>query len=410
MNKPLVGNAIVGQSGGPTSAINATLAGVIRGCMQASEIKKLYGAFHGVEGILAGNVCDLTARIKGEGDLTLLSHTPAAALGSCRVKLPAVERDPATYEKLFAFFESHNIRYFFYIGGNDSMDTVAKLSAYAEAHDYEIRVMGVPKTIDNDLVVTDHTPGYGSAAKFIATSVQEMIRDCAVYTVKAVTIVEIMGRDAGWLTAAAALPSIHGVGPDLVYLPERAFDVEQFYVDVQDALARHPNVVVAVSEGLRFADGTYVGASSQSGVADVFGHQYLAGTGKALERLVKEKFGCKTRSVELNILQRCAAHIASKTDIEESNRIGTSAVLAALQGVSGEMMTFVRTSDDPYICTISHEKIEKIANLMRPVPDHFINEAGNGISAAGLRYLAPLIVGEVQPAYVDGLPRHIILK
>ncbi|MBR6426740.1 MAG: diphosphate--fructose-6-phosphate 1-phosphotransferase, partial [Clostridia bacterium] len=333
----LKGNAIVGQSGGPTAAINATLSGVIRGSLRNSDvIGTVYGAYNGIEGMLKGTYCNLSRICATEEKLTLLEKTPAAALGSCRKKLPKLDgTDPDAekiYEQLISFFKSLDIRYFFYIGGNDSMDTVAKLSAYTRAHDYEMRIMGVPKTIDNDVMGTDHTPGFGSAAKYIATSMEEIIRDCAVYTTKAVTIVEIMGRDAGWLTASAALTRVKGIEPDLIYLPERSFDMNAFFSDVRAALERHPNVVVAVSEGIHFADGRYVGESAQSGVTDVFGHKYLSGTGKALEIAVKGEIGCKVRSVELNILQRCASHIASLTDISESVMVGSAAVDAAAQG------------------------------------------------------------------------------
>ncbi len=410
----LKGNAIVGQSGGPTAAINATLSGVIRGAVANENIGTIYGAYNGVEGMLADTVCNLSEIFTDENKFVTLEKTPAAALGSCRKKLPKLDgSDPSaeeTYVKLFDFFKRYDIRYFFYIGGNDSMDTVAKVSAYAVKHDYDIRVMGVPKTIDNDVMGTDHTPGFGSAAKYIATSLEEVIRDCAVYTVKAVTIVEIMGRDAGWLAASAALTRVSGVEPDLIYLPERVFDFDSFFEDVKAALDKHPNVVVAVSEGIKLADGRYVGESAQSGVADAFGHKYLSGTGKALELAVKEKLGCKVRSVELNILQRCASHIASLTDISESVTVGKAAVDAAVSGVSGKMMTIKRVSSDPYKTEPSYEDIEKIANKVRVVPDEFINERGNGITDEGVKYLLPLIQGESYPEYKDGLPVHITLK
>ena len=407
----LKGNAIVGQSGGPTAAINATLAGVIKGAFESEAIETVYGALNGVEGILKGTVCNLSEIIKGEEDLELLSHTPAAALGSCRLKLPKMDEKPEVYEQIINFFKEHNIRYFFYIGGNDSMDTVAKLSLYCAQNDYEMRVMGVPKTIDNDVMGTDHTPGYGSAAKYIAASMQEILRDTAVYKVKAVTIVEIMGRDAGWLTCAAALPRLNSdVSPDLVYLPEVDFDMDNFMDDVRAALEVHPNVVVAVSEGARFADGTYVGASAQSGVTDAFGHAYLSGTGKALELAVKEKIGCKVRSVELNILQRCASHIASKTDLDESVMVGAAAVNAAVEGVTGKMMTYVRISDDPYKVECSSEDIQKIANMVREVPREFINERGNNVTDECLKYIAPLTYGEPDIKYVNGLPVHFVIK
>lgn len=407
----LIGNAIVGQSGGPTAAINATLAGVIRGTQQSAGIKRLFGAFNGVEGMLAGHFTDLTGL--SEEDLKLLETTPAAALGSCRRKLPPPtdSSSESVYTQLLDFFKANDIRYFFYIGGNDSMDTVAKLSEWLVGKDYEMRVMGVPKTIDNDVTGTDHTPGYGSAAKFIATSMQEILRDTAVYTVKAVTIVEIMGRDAGWLTAAAALPrKVCGVAPDLIYLPERAFSYEQFYVDLDNAFKKHPNVVIAVSEGLRFDNGRYVGEDDQSGTFDVFGHRYLSGTGRTLEMAVKDMFGCKVRSVELNLLQRCAAHIASATDLEESVRVGKAAVFAAAKGETAKMMCFERVPGKDYELRIFPEDIEKIANRTRRVPDEFINAEGNNITDAGIDYLLPLIQGEPEISFENGLPKHFAFK
>lgn len=408
----LKGNAIVGQSGGPTAAINATLAGVIRGVAQTDAIGVLYGMRNGIDGFLADRLVNLSEAVKGDEALSLLENTPAAALGSCRKKLPAPESDSAdaVYARLLKQFRTYNIRYFFYIGGNDSMDTTAKLSAFSKRADWEMRIIGIPKTIDNDLMGTDHTPGFGSAAKYIAVTVQEILRDTAVYTVPAVTIVEIMGRDAGWLTAASALGRSAGMQePDLIYLPERVFSMEQFLGDVRTALSRHPNVVVAVSEGIRFADGTYVGAGTQSGAADVFGHKYLAGTAKALEMAVKAEIGCKVRSVELNLPQRCASHMASAQDLAESVAVGKEAVRAAVEGVSCEMMTIQRTGNDPYTYRIGHADVEQIANRIKYVDDTFINEAGNGVTDACVAYLAPLIAGECYPTYRNGLPVHFIM-
>ncbi len=414
----LRGNAVVGQSGGPTAAINATLAGVIRGALAHEAIEHLYGMRNGVDGLLREDLVRLDELFAPTADglhpaLDRLTLTPAAALGSCRKKLPAVGSadEDAIMGKLFSIFEAYNIRYFFYIGGNDSMDTVAKVSAYAEKVGYAIRVMGVPKTIDNDLVGTDHTPGFGSAAKYISVTVQEILRDTAVYTVPAVTIVEIMGRDAGWLTASASLGRlVNGQEPDLVYLPEKAFSYEQFFSDVRAALARHPNVVVAVSEGIELADGTLVGASAQSGAVDAFGHKYLAGTAKALELAVKAEIGCKVRSVELNLPQRCAGHLVSAQDIEEALAIGEAAVRFAAEGVSRQMVVLNRLSTAPYTYEIAHEDIFKIANQTKTVPDAFINKAGNGVTDECLAYLLPLIKGEMWPEYVDGLPVHWVLE
>ncbi len=409
----LVGNAVVGQSGGPTAAINATLGGVIRGAIRATEtghIKTLYGMYNGIEGFLREDMIDLIAFFDTEEKLNDLAHTPAAALGSCRKKLPAEPTDPL-YDEIFRLFEKNDIRYFFYIGGNDSMDTVAKLRVAAEMREYDIRLVGVPKTIDNDLAGTDHTPGYGSAAKYIATSVEEIIRDCSVYTIPAVTIVEIMGRDAGWLTAAASLPElVWGEGPDLIYVPERAFDIPTFISDVRARLTVHPNVVIAVSEGLRDANGEYVGSMGQSGSVDVFGHKYLAGTGKVLENIVKSEIGCKVRSIELNLPQRCAAHIASMTDLAESDAVGQAAVDAAVDGSSGVVMTILRVDADTYETVVSMADVKQVANIVRALPDEFINEAGNGITKACAEYLLPLISGEAAPRYVNGLPYQLKLR
>ena len=403
----LIGNAIVGQSGGPTAAINATLAGVIRGAQESDSIGKIYGARNGIEGVLARRLIDLSSM--SEDDLSLLETTPAAALGSCRKKLPAdfEGANRKIFEDIVAIFKEYDIRYFFYIGGNDSMDTVLKLSRFTKEIGYEMRVMGVPKTIDNDLAGTDHTPGYGSAAKYIATTMQEILRDTAVYTVKAVTVVEIMGRDAGWLTASAAIPSLYSnVTPDLVYLPEVPFNYDEFFKDLAKAFEKHPNVVVAVSEGIRLADGTYVGEGTQSGVTDAFGHKYLSGTGKALEIAIKEKFGCKVRSIELNLPQRCASHIASKADLCESVSIGRQAVRYAASGETGKMMIFTRQEGDAYQVSIDSADIAGIANAVRSVPREYINERGNNVTAECLAYIAPLIVGEPEIRFEHGLPKH----
>ena len=409
MNK-LIGNAVVGQSGGPTAAINATLSGVIRGALAAEEIETLYGMRNGVEGLLEERLINLSEYFNSEYKLTTLENTPAAALGSCRKKLPKKGEDDSVYEKLLSIFKKYNIRYFFYIGGNDSMDTVAKLSEYTKTHDYEMRIMGVPKTIDNDLVGTDHTPGYGSAAKHIAVTLSEIIRDCAVYTKKAVTIVEIMGRDAGWLTAASALGRAAGIdAPDLVYLPEVPFSMDEFFSSVYACLDKHPNVVIAVSEGIRFADGTYVCEGISTSSVDTFGHKQLSGTGKALELAVKEKIGCKVRSIELNLPQRCASHIASKTDLEESVCVGRGAVEAAVNGVTREMMTIVRKTTEPYTYEISHSDIAEIANKVKEVPREFINEEGNNVTDECVKYILPLIEGETSPEFRMGLPVHVVL-
>ncbi len=409
----LKGNAIVGQSGGPTSAINATLSGVIKAVSTANAlgaIDKIYGMRNGIEGLLEERLVDLSDKMRDSEWLKTLENTPAAALGSCRRKLKSHDEDKETYEKLLAIFKKYGIRYFFYIGGNDSMDTVLKLSDYAKDNSYELRVVGVPKTIDNDLMATDHTPGFGSAAKFVATSVKEMLRDVGVYTVKAVTIVEIMGRDAGWLTAASALAGVSdGIGPDLIYLPERVFDEQEFIASVKAALEKHPAVLVCASEGIRFADGEYVGSGSQSGAVDAFGHKSLSGTGKVLEEMIKEKIGCKVRSVELSLTQRCAAHIASLTDIEESVNVGSAAVYYAISGKTGVMSTILRHPVERYGASYGFADIKEIANEVKCVPDAYINEAGNGVTQECIDYLLPLIMGECNPEYENGLPKHVII-
>ncbi len=406
----LIGNAIVGQSGGPTAAINATLVGVLRGarCARADgTIEKIYGMRNGVEGLLREDLIDLTSFIDNKDDEKTLTNTPAAALGSCRKKLSPVGEDSEQYEKIISIFKKYNIRYFFYIGGNDSMDTVAKLSKYTNECGYEMRLIGVPKTIDNDLYVTDHTPGFGSAAKYIATMTQEILRDCAVYTVKAVTIIEIMGRDTGWLTAASAIGrSVTGYAPDYIYLPETNFDDEKFISDVKKALEVHPNVVIAVSEGVHYADGRELGAINST--VDVFGHKQLAGSAKTLEALVKEKIGCKVRSIELNLCQRCASHIASLTDINESLAVGEAAVKAAVGGVSRVMMIFRRSDENGYSSTVEYASIDDIANKIKYVPKEYINEEENNITDEFIEYLKPLISGEVDIEYVGGLPKHYI--
>ena len=401
--------AVIGQSGGPTGAINATLAGVIAGCL-SEGFTDIYGMKNGVEGFLNEDLIDLRRYFSSPDckELTLLSHTPAAALGSCRQKI----RDDETVEKMYAIFEKYAVDCFFYIGGNDSMDAVRRLSEYASRHPEKRRVcfIGVPKTIDNDLMLTDHTPGFGSAAKYIAASIQEIMRDCAVYKTRAVTIVEIMGRDAGWLTASAALTKhLTGVGPKLIYLPECAFSEERFLQDLNRLFETQsePYIVVAVSEGIRDENGEYVGSAAMSGAVDSFGHKYLAGTGKYLENLVREKIGCKVRSVEVNILQRCATHLASQTDLTESFSIGKAAARFGAEGKSGVMAAFVRRGDaEHYDVSIEPVEVSAVANAVKHVPREYINADGNGVTDACIDYLLPLIRGEAEIEYQNGLPLH----
>ena len=399
---------LIAQSGGPSAAINATVAGVVERCLSSAQVDRIYGARNGIKGVLAGNFIDLSEALASPEKLDLLCHTPAAALGSCRLKLNNAEDTQlkAIVDSLLA----RDIAYFVYIGGNDSMDTVYKLSDYiARNHIEGLSVMGAPKTIDNDLPITDHCPGFGSAAKYIASTFSEIVRDCEVYDIPAVTIVEVMGRNAGWLTAAAALSRENGgTGPQLIYLCERAFDTEQFLKDVKACLARRNAVVVAVSEGVKNPDGSYLSESKGRGV-DVFGHAALSGTAKVLEGLVKERIGCKVRSIELNLMQRCAAHLASATDLNESRMLGMTAADRAINGVSGQMAIVVRSSDRPYRVQYSTVDIAKVANLEKKVPDSWITADAHDVTEEMLSYLRPLILGEVSVPMENGVPVHLNL-
>ncbi|MEG2394570.1 MAG: diphosphate--fructose-6-phosphate 1-phosphotransferase, partial [Ruthenibacterium sp.] len=341
-------NVIVGQSGGPTAAINASLAGVFE-TARALGLGTVYGMRHGIEGLLKGQVIDLSAQLHDSMDVELLKRTPSSFLGSCRFKLPAPGTDDAVYTALFHKLEALEIGYFIYIGGNDSMDTVSKLADFFSEDPEAPMLIGLPKTIDNDLAGTDHTPGYGSAAKYLAVTMDELIQDTAIYAVPSVTIVEVMGRHAGWLTLAAALPKmLGGMKPDIIALPEVTFDEDIFIKNVEKKLKTTQNIVVAVSEGIRDERGQYIGSDAKSGAVDIFGHAYLSGVGKYLERLVGIRIGCKVRSIELNLMQRCAAHLGSLADIEESFQIGEQGVNAAVNGETGKMLAVRRLSDHPY--------------------------------------------------------------
>ncbi|MBQ9304632.1 6-phosphofructokinase [Butyrivibrio sp.] len=400
-------NVLVAQSGGPTSAINASLAGVLKATIDSGNYDRCYGAINGILGVLSENYLDLTDKAQKDSDfIKLLTHTPAMYLGSCRHKLPEYRDDDSSYSFIFSQFKKLNIGAFFYIGGNDSMDTVLKLSNYAREIGADVRIIGVPKTIDNDLCHTDHTPGFGSAAKYIASSILEIAHDTFIYAVKSVTIVEIMGRDAGWLTAAAALArNNYSSAPHLIYLPEVAFDKEQFLSDVRDELSKRDNVIIAVSEGIRDKDGNYI--TSSKAMADTFGHQQLSGAGKALEFLVKENIDVKVRSVEINVLQRCAAHMASKTDLYESFAQGEKAVHLSEENQTGCMVVLNRISNSPYTVKYSHAQIKDIANEAKSVPVEWINKEGNDITAELIDYLKPLIQGEVEQDYENGLPKYL---
>ena len=397
-------NIIVAQSGGPTVAINASLVGVIKGAKKSGKFDKIYGALHGINGVISENFIELQGL--DEDKLSCIYSSPACYLGSCRYKMPPVDEDTKLYEKVFEILERYDISAVFYIGGNDSMDTITKLSVYGERRGSDIRFAGVPKTIDNDLIQIDHTPGYGSAAKFIAQSMLEIAHDTAIYEVPCVTIVEIMGRNAGWLTAAAALArNEYSQIPQLIYLPEIAFDIDRFISDVEELLKVTNNVVVAVSEGIKDSSGAYL--SAQTAANDKFGHAQLSGAGKCLEMAVKSRLKIKCRSVELNILQRAAAHAASKTDLDEAQMLGEKAVSYALEGNSGFMPILKRVPGDVYSCTYEMGKLSEIANKEKNVPREWINEAGNDVTQDMIDYVQPLILGEVKIEYKNGLPSYI---
>ncbi len=406
------GNVIVGQSGGPTAVINSSLAGVYKTAL-ACGAGKVYGMRYGIEGLLNEKYVDLSEHLKSDLDVEILKHTPASYLGTCRYKLPPHEGNETLYEKIFTILDKLEIEVFTYIGGNDSMDTIKQLSDYAAANGKSQRFMGVPKTIDNDLPITDHTPGFGSAAKYIATSVKEVICDGRGFAnTPMVTIIEIMGRNAGWLTAAAALAKTQDCeGVDLIYLPEVAFDTKAFVEEVREIMKKKSTVFVAISEGIRTADGTYISEmGGGSDYVDAFGHKQLAGSATYLANLIGSEIGCKTRGIEFSTLQRCASHMASLTDINEAYMAGAAAVKAADEGETGKMPVIERVSDVPYRTATSVYDIHKIANVEKMVPREWINEKGNGVTEDFIRYARPLIQGEFAPIIVDGLPMHLRLN
>ena len=404
------GNVIVGQSGGPTAAINSSLAGFYR-TAQDRGANKVYGMLHGIQGLMQEKYIDLSDHIKTELDAELLKRTPAAFLGSCRYKLPAIHEDQSVYEKIFAILDKLDIEAFIYIGGNDSMDTIKKLSDYAIITGHPTRFVGCPKTIDNDLALTDHTPGFGSAAKYIGTSMKEIIRDsfCLEYSKGLVSIVEIMGRNAGWLTGACALAAGEDCeGPDMIYLPELPFDIAEFGRRVRELLEKKPSVVVAVSEGIRTADGKYVCELGNSvDFVDAFGHKQLSGTASYLASYIAGEIGCKTRAIELSTLQRSASHCSSRVDILEAYQVGGAAVKAADEGDSGKMVVLQRLSDDPYQCGTEVKDVHKIANDEKLVPREWVTEDGTYVTGEFISYVRPLIQGDVSPVMVDGIPRHL---
>lgn len=400
-------NIAVAQSGGPTCAINASLVGVFKQALKTPEIDAVFGSINGIEGIINDELIDLKLVIKTNEDMELLRQTPSTVLGSCRYKLPDSKSDETVYEKILTCFEKHRIEAFFYIGGNDSMDTVMKLSAYLETKNSPIRIIGIPKTIDNDLPVTDHTPGFGSAAKYVAATVQEIIRDSSVYSIESITIIEIMGRHAGWLTASTCMLRANGeIAPHLIYLPECDFSVERFIEDVRAAQAKYKAVIIAVSEGVEISSSE---EQFRSGAVDSFGHKYLSGIGKALEQILREKIGCKVRSIELNVMQRCSSHICSKTDIDEAEQIGSQGVIAALNGETGKTMIFKRISSVPYVVTIESTDAENVANQEKFFPLKWINKQRSNVTDEAINYFLPLIQGDVKIAMRNGMPLHFKL-
>lgn len=401
-------NILVEQSGGPTVAINASLAGVIREGLNSAPIDRIYGGCNGIQGILEDRIIDLTERFENnEADIERLICTPSMYLGSCRYKMKSPDEDNTDYDKILEIFKKYEIGAFFYIGGNDSMDTVDKLSSYVKMHNLDVKVVGIPKTIDNDLMEIDHTPGFGSAAKYIATTVREISMDTFIYNMDTVVIVEIMGRNAGWLTAASVLArSETNVAPQLIYLPEVPFNQEEFIQNVKKCLFTYHHVIVAVSEGIKDEHGKYI--SAQGGAVDKFGHVKLSGTGEVLKNLVTERIGCKVRSIELNVLQRAAAHLSSATDLNESIELGINGVKLALAGNTGVMSTLTRTDEKEYHVTYSSADISKIANAEKKIPAEWITANGTDVTQDMIDYLKPLIQGEVAVPYKDGVPDYII--
>ena len=402
-------NVLVGQSGGPTAVINSSLAGVYE-TAKACGAPHVYGMQYGIEGVLEGKLIDLDTVLGDKMDIELLKRTPSSFLGSCRHKLPDPTVDEKPFVQLFELFRQNDIGAVFYIGGNDSMDTISKLSAYGKTVNSEIRFIGVPKTIDNDLDGTDHCPGYASAAKYIATSCMELYQDARVYDTGTVVIVEIMGRHAGWLAGAAGLASWAGSGPDLVYLPEVDFDMDQFLADVKRIYDATGNCLVAVSEGIHYADGTFV-SEAKTSATDGFGHAQLGGLAAMLADVVKQKMGVKVRGIELSLLQRCGSHLASRTDIQEAYAAGKAAVEAAVAGLTDQMVALDCTRDaDGYHCQTKLIPLTQAANTERKVPRTWINEAGNGVCQSFIDYALPLIQGEPARPLENGLPKFARLK
>lgn len=399
-------NIAVAQSGGPTCVINASLVGVFAEALRTKEIDAVFGSINGIEGVINDNFIDLKRFITSNEDMELLKQTPSTVLGSCRYKLKSAEEDSETYEKIVNNLQKRRIGAFFYIGGNDSMDTVEKLSKYIIDNNIDIKIIGIPKTIDNDLCCTDHTPGFGSAVKYVTTTVQEIIRDSSVYSIDSVTIIEIMGRHAGWLTASTCILRANGeTAPHLIYLPEGKFSIEKFLEDIRDQRAKHKAVIVAVSEGVNLPED-----DSAEILVDNFGHKYLSGVGKRLENIVRDNMHCKVRSVELNVMQRCSSHLVSKTDIDEAVLIGEMGVKASLKGETGRIVVFKRVSDVPYAIRVETVRACEIANKEKYFPKKWINEYHNGISDEAIKYFLPLVQGDINLKMQNGIPMHFKIQ
>ena len=404
----LKGACIIGQSGGPTSVINASAYGVIRTALDSEAITKVYGAEHGIKGVLNDRLIDMDQEDPAE--LELLPYTPSSALGSCRYKMADPDVDDTDYKRILEIFKKYDVRYFFYNGGNDSMDTCNKISKYMQKVGYECRVMGVPKTIDNDLFGTDHCPGFACAAKYIATSCMEVYHDARVYDTGMICVIEIMGRHAGWLTAAAGLATAMGAGPDLIYLPETDFDMDKFIAEVKKVYAERGNCMVAVSEGIHYADGSFV-SEAKTSATDGFGHAQLGGLAAMLAGVVKRETGAKVRGIELSLLQRCGAHLASQTDIDESFMSGKAAVENAVAGLTDKMVGFERSYEGgKYVCKTKLFNLTDVANTEKKVPIEWINADHNGIEQGFVDYALPLIQGETKLKKENGLPRFARLK
>lgn len=408
--KPRKGACLIGQSGGPTSVINASALGCIEAALQSENITRVYGAAHGIKGVLNDRIYDLS--MEDPKELSLMKYTPSSVLGTCRYKLKDFLVDDTDYKRILDIFQKYDIRYFFYNGGNDSMDTCSKISSYLSQNGYECNIIGIPKTIDNDLAATDHCPGYGSAAKYIATTCMEVYRDAMVYDTGSVTVLEIMGRNAGWLTAASAIASYKGMGPDLIYLPEVPFDLADFISDISRVYDRQGDVLVAVSEGLVDKNGTYISSyfSDTSKDKDAFGHARMGGLAGSLANFANAKMNAKVRGIEFGLIQRCAAHVASATDIEEAYLAGAAALKAAEAGITDKMVAFEREPGPVYSCKTVLVDLVEVANVEKKIPREWINEAGNGLLQPFIDYALPLIQGETELPMEDGLPRFANLK